>query len=213
MKRFITVLLGVALAASLIIACATPGRAPTGVFTGSAPGHGGTMLVEVELSRGTIRRIDVVQHNETRFFYEVPFQRIIGSILNDGNLNVDNVAGATLSSMALRASITDALVSAGADISAMTRTVQRPVGGQTIRKEADVVVVGGGGAGMTAAIRASQLGASVIVLEKLAFIGGNTLISGSGFNAVIQGYSSRKTRLLMILSKTSSTKPGKAATA
>ncbi|MCL2217899.1 MAG: flavocytochrome c [Defluviitaleaceae bacterium] len=184
MKRFITVLLGVALAASLIIACATPGRGPTGVFTGSAPGHGGTMLVEVELNRGNIRRIDVVQHNETRFFYEVPFQRIIGSIVSGNNLNVDNVAGATLTSMALRASITDALVSAGANIRAMTRPVQRPAGGQTIQKQADVVVVGGGGAGMTAAIRASQLGASVIVLEKLAFIGGNTLISGSGFNAV-----------------------------
>ena len=184
MKRIITVLFCVVLTASLIVACATGGRGQTGIFTGSAPGHGGTMVVELELNRGNIRRIDVVQHNETRFFYEVPFQRIIGSIVRDNNLNVDNVAGATLTSMALRASITDALVSAGANIGAMTRPVQRPVGGQTIQKQADVVVIGGGGAGMTAAIRASQLGASVIVLEKLAFIGGNTLISGSGYNAV-----------------------------
>ena len=184
MKRFLVALLGAALAALLIVGCASPENARSGVFTGSAPGHGGTMVVEVELDRGAIRRIDVVQHNETRFFYELPFQRIIGSVLNDGNLNVDNVAGATLTSTALRASIAGALDSAGVNVGAMMRPVQRPAGGQTIRKQADVVVVGGGGAGMTAAIRASQLGASVIVLEKLPFIGGNTLISGSGYNAV-----------------------------
>jgi len=184
MKRFIVGLLAVVSASLLIVACATAGRAQTGVFRGSAPGHGGTMVVEVELIRGSIQSINVVQHNETRFFYEVPFQRIIGAAVNDGNLNVDNVAGATLTSMALRASIAEALAAGGVNIGAMIRPVQRPAGGQTIEKQADVIVIGGGGAGMSAAIRASQLGASVIVLEKLPFIGGNTLISGSGFNAV-----------------------------
>ena len=43
--------------------------------------------------------------------------------------------------------------------------------------EADVIVVGAGGAGLAAAITAGREGASVILLEKLAFVGGNTLIS------------------------------------
>ncbi|MCL2217900.1 MAG: flavocytochrome c [Defluviitaleaceae bacterium] len=185
MKRFITIFLGVALAASLIIACATPGaQRQTGVFRGSAVGYVGTMIVEVEVNRGNIRRIDVVQHNETPILSDVAFQRVISAVVNEGNLNVDNVTGATFTTMALRTAITEALTSAGIDTGAMMRPRQRPVGGQTIYKQADVIVIGGGGAGLAAAVSAAQNGSSVIVLEKLAFLGGCTLISGSGFNAV-----------------------------
>ena len=49
--------------------------------------------------------------------------------------------------------------------------------------EADIIVVGGGAAGMTAAITAHDLGASVILLEKSAVLGGNTICSANGINA------------------------------
>ena len=49
---------------------------------------------------------------------------------------------------------------------------------------ADVIVVGGGGAGLAAAVEAAQHGASVILLEKLAMLGGNTIRSGGAYNAV-----------------------------
>jgi fumarate reductase flavoprotein subunit len=44
---------------------------------------------------------------------------------------------------------------------------------------ADVVVVGGGGAGLLAAIAAAEEGADVILLEKMPFLGGATLICGA----------------------------------
>jgi 3-oxosteroid 1-dehydrogenase len=42
----------------------------------------------------------------------------------------------------------------------------------------DVVVVGTGGAGLTAALAARDAGAEVVVLEKSAFVGGTTAVSG-----------------------------------
>ena len=45
---------------------------------------------------------------------------------------------------------------------------------------ADVVVVGAGGAGLSAAVRAAEEGARVIVLEKMPMIGGNT-VQSAGF--------------------------------
>lgn len=51
----------------------------------------------------------------------------------------------------------------------------------------DVVVVGAGGAGLTAAITAKEAGVkNVVVLEKMAFAGGNTVRAGGGFNAAIK---------------------------
>ena len=43
---------------------------------------------------------------------------------------------------------------------------------------ADVVIVGSGFAGLAAAIEAKKAGASVVVLEKMATVGGNSIING-----------------------------------
>lgn len=55
--------------------------------------------------------------------------------------------------------------------------------GETKKYETDVVIIGAGGAGMTAAIEAFDAGANVILLEKMAFPGGNTVRSKGGLNA------------------------------
>jgi len=52
---------------------------------------------------------------------------------------------------------------------------------------ADIIIVGAGGAGMTAAFHAAEKGASVIILEKASVVGGNTLVTGSGLNALKTG--------------------------
>lgn len=54
----------------------------------------------------------------------------------------------------------------------------------TGHQQADIVVIGAGGAGMTAAIQAVQDGATdVVVLEKMPITGGNTTRSTGGLNA------------------------------
>ena len=50
-------------------------------------------------------------------------------------------------------------------------------------ESADIVVVGSGGAGLSSAITATERGAKVIVLEKMAYFGGNSNRSEGGMNA------------------------------
>ncbi|MCL2559142.1 MAG: flavocytochrome c [Turicibacter sp.] len=157
----------------------------SGVFTGTGSGHGGDIVVEVTIEDGEVVAIEVVEHNETEFFYELPFENVIHSVVVDGNLNIDAVAGATLTSDGVLEAITEALEAAGMDIEAMMLDGQD--GGDEgilIELETDVIVVGGGGAGLASAVTAAQFGSDVIVLEKMPFLGGNTIISGSGYNAV-----------------------------
>ncbi|MDR0513524.1 MAG: flavocytochrome c [Treponema sp.] len=176
-KRFIGILVGVVLAASLIVGCATRGR--TGVFTGSSRGYGGTIVVEVTVDRGDIQSLRVIQHREsTHLMYGPAFDRVISAVLNDGNLNVDRVAGATLSFMGVHAATVEALTAAGINTARMMRP--RPAHTpQNITMSADVVVIGAGGAGLAAAVTALELGSSVILVEANSIIGGNTLIAGS----------------------------------
>ncbi|QAR37270.1 flavocytochrome c [Lactiplantibacillus plantarum] len=47
----------------------------------------------------------------------------------------------------------------------------------------DVVIIGSGGAGLTAAIQAHELGLNPVILEKMPKIGGNTTRASSGMNA------------------------------
>ena len=50
----------------------------------------------------------------------------------------------------------------------------------------DVIVIGAGGAGMAAGITAAEAGARTVVLEKLGFPGGNTMVSGGGMNGYVK---------------------------
>lgn len=64
---------------------------------------------------------------------------------------------------------------------------EEPAGSEGV--QADIVVIGAGGAGMTAAIQAVQDGATdVIVLEKMPITGGNTTRSTGGLNAAATKY-------------------------
>ncbi|MDY2862413.1 MAG: FAD-dependent oxidoreductase, partial [Oscillospiraceae bacterium] len=96
------------------------------------------------------------------------------------SLAVDNAAGATITSAAVKAAVKDALTQAGANPDDWNAEV--PAGEAVPDQEADVAVVGGGGAGLAAAIAAGQQGAKVVVIEKNAEVGGDTLVCGAIYN-------------------------------
>jgi len=158
-----------------------------GSYEGAAPGiHGTDVIVEVTVDKKEIKEIKILQNEETPGLSDTAFERIPKAIIDGQTLAVDTVSGATYSSKAIIGAVTKALVAAGADIEALSegKAEADAVTAATENLKADVVVIGAGGAGLSAAVSAHQNGASVIILEKMPQVGGNTIISGAAFNAV-----------------------------
>ncbi|KAF5048114.1 Urocanate reductase [anaerobic digester metagenome] len=154
-----------------------------GTYKGEAEGFHGPIKVEVTLSETAITDIKVEQ-TETEGVGDKAIESIVALIKSGTTLKVDAVSGATYSSKGILEAVTAALTSAGADIEALKNKTAGP-GGTTgdVEKTTDVVIIGGGGAGLSAAMSAHENGAKVIVLEKMSRLGGNTIISGAAYNA------------------------------
>ncbi len=102
-------------------------------------------------------------------------------IIENQSVNVDMVTGATITSMAVKRAVEDAITQAGGKVEDFQKEIEKAT--PLEEKAADVIVVGGGGAGLAAAVAASENGASVIIVEKAGYVGGNTMVSGGIYNA------------------------------
>lgn len=153
--------------------------------TGVGQGIDGDVVVEVTADQSKLYSVTVLEHNETPGIGTVAVDQIPGEMVRYNSILVDAVSGATVTTDAIREGVRAALTAAGLDPAAFevepqaADSVERTP--QTL--ECDVVIVGAGGAGLTAAIQASQDGASVIVLEKMPMVGGNSLKATGGMNA------------------------------
>lgn len=156
-----------------------------GTYTGVGAGKNGDITVEVTFSADKIERITVVSHSETPSLSDAAIANIPTQIVEAQSLGVDAVSGATYTSNGIVDAVADAVKQAGGDVEAL-KSVQIAAG-EHVEEEltTDVVVVGGGGAGMSAAVRLAELGQQVILFEKASFLGG--AISVSGGNQVIMG--------------------------
>lgn len=160
-----------------------------GTYSASAKGMY-EMTVSVDIQDDKITKIDL-DHKETVGVSDLAIQNIPPEIINIQGLGVDAVSGATLTSNGIIAGVTACLEQAGADAAYITtlKNVKSAAKEQEEDKvyDADVIVIGAGGAGMAAAVTAHQAGASVIVIEKTAQMGGNTALAGGALNAVDDG--------------------------
>ena len=156
-----------------------------GTYTGVGAGKNGDITVEVTFSAEKIERITVISHSETPSLSDAAIANIPTQIVEAQSLGVDAVSGATYTSNGIVDAVADAVKQAGGDVEAL-KNVQIAAG-EHVEEEltTDVVVVGGGGAGMSAAVRLAELGQQVILFEKASFLGG--AISVSGGNQVIMG--------------------------
>ena len=174
MKKLISVLLSMMLVLSLTVT----GLAADGTFQGEGAGKGGMITVEVTVENGELSAINVLSHGETPGFADA-LGTVSAAMIAANQVDVDGVTGATLSSNGLKAAVTAALASAGITPDQLNaKAVAEAVSDREAAYTADVVVVGAGGAGLAAAITAAENGASVILVEKMSNVGGNTLISG-----------------------------------
>ncbi|MCR4817341.1 MAG: flavocytochrome c [Fretibacterium sp.] len=173
---------------ALIVLAIIVTRAPTGpkpvTGTGTGDGFGGkdAISVTVTLKDGVIAHVSAQGPKETQGIGSVAIERMPEAMVRGNTIMVDGVSGATLSSTGILKAAEAALKAAGVDPAKYkAAAVVQKAKDETL--EADITIIGAGGAGMVAAITAADAGKSVILLEKQAMVGGNSVRSTGGMNA------------------------------
>lgn len=154
-----------------------------GIYPGESTGYQGPLKLEVTVADEKITDIKILENVETIGIGSKALEAIPKRIIENQSIAVDALSGATSSSKAVIVAVSNALESAGADMSKYSIKPEIEKGEDQVI-DADVVIVGAGGAGITAAIEAKAQGAeNVIVIEKMDITGGNTRMSGGEFAA------------------------------
>lgn len=154
-----------------------------GTYEASADGRNGPVKVSVTFTADAIEEVKIVEHAESNGISDPAISGIPESIVTYQSLGVDVVSGATITSEAILAAVAACVEQAGGDVEALKAVPAGEGEAETLQNATvDVLVVGGGGAGLSAALSAAQNGASVILVEKLPALGGNTYRCGGAFN-------------------------------
>ena len=155
----------------------------SGDFTGTAKGFGGDVSVTLTLTDGAITGCTAEGKDETEGVGSQAIAKMPGEIAESGSIAVDGVSGATITSTAIKEAAAAALTAAGLNPDDYKTAVENDASAEDSTVDADVVVVGAGGAGMTAAITAAAEGKSVVILESQSMVGGNSVRATGGMNA------------------------------
>ena len=155
----------------------------SGDFTGTAKGFGGDVSVTLTLTDGAITGCTAEGKDETEGVGSQAIAKMPGAIAESGSIAVDGVSGATLTSTAIKEAAAAALTAAGLNPDDYKTAVESDATAEDSTVDADVVVVGAGGAGMTAAITAAAEGKSVVIVESQPMVGGNSVRATGGMNA------------------------------
>lgn len=153
-----------------------------GTYEGSGTGKNGSIKVLVEVTNDSIKKVDILEQNETPSIAKDALEKIPQNIVKEQSLAIDTVSGATITSQGILDAVKDALSSSGVDMDKLTQKTAS-TNNQVEEVEADIVVIGAGGAGTAAALRAAQEGKKVMLLEKTATPMGASTLAGGMFAA------------------------------
>lgn len=153
-----------------------------GTYTATARGMKGDVTVEVTFTDAEITKVDIKDQHETfgvgYGLDMTPVEVLPSKIVETQSLNVDTVTGATITSNAILNAVGDAVTQAGGNVDTLKAVEVEKEAAKDETFDADVVIIGAGAAGMSAALEASNAGAKVIILEKQGIPGGATTLSG-----------------------------------
>ena len=153
----------------------------SGEYTGTATGMG-EVTVTVTLTDGVITACKVVGDSETEGIGSVVVESAPDEIVSGNKGAIDVVSGATITSDAINEALAAALAAAGLDAADFTGNEDASAAEDRVI-DTDIVIVGAGGAGMTAAIAAANEGRDVVIVESQAMVGGNSVRATGGMNA------------------------------
>lgn len=148
-------------------------------------GHNGPISVKVSVDHSHIESIEYYNHQETLEVVQQAAETMIDAIIANQSLAVDVASGATVTCQAILKGCENALIQLGFHRNQLYQNNDNEY--DEIRpseKQYDVIIVGAGGAGLSAAVMAAREGASVAVLEKMSEPGGNTVRATAMYNCV-----------------------------
>ena len=156
-----------------------------GTYQGTAAGMRGDLTVSVTVDETSLLSVEVTDTVDTPVISDAAIDTLPAQIVEQQNIQVDNVSGATMTSLGIKNAVANAIEQAGGDPAAFKKTAEPAVKTEGETQNYDVVVVGAGMSGMSAAIEiARNSDASVLVLEKEAYTGGSSRVCGGGIWAV-----------------------------
>ncbi|GAB6109115.1 FAD-dependent oxidoreductase [Fusibacter bizertensis] len=152
-----------------------------GTYKGTAEGKEGNIEVAVTFSTDKIESIEILNQKETEGIGKEALDTMKSQILESQSLGVDSVSGASYSSEALLKAVEAAVVEAGGDVEVLkSRAVVKSAADKVESYDTDIVVVGAGASGVSAAVSAADEGSKVILIEKTATVGGASNLSWAG---------------------------------
>ena len=180
MKKLLSILLT---SIMLLGVCLSVSAITDGTYTGEAMGNNDLIQAAVTFAGDKITAIDAT-HIETPGLGDVAIMKLTDAIISNQSVKVDVISGATNTSYGFINAVGEAIRAAGSELDAFMGEVSAPDAAPATDMSCDVVVLGAGGAGMSAALTAVEQGAgSVIIVEKMSTTGGNTVRSTGGMNA------------------------------
>ena len=157
-----------------------------GTYEAESEGYNAPVKIKATFTADKITGIEIISHHETEHVGDIAFTFMIPEMLQANGSGVDAISGATFSTRALRNAVNSAAEMAGCtNLEAFKKAKVIHTAQDDIKLVYDVVIVGAGGAGVAAGAQAAQDGNTVLILEKNAEVGGNTLVSGGQYQSVM----------------------------
>lgn len=180
MRKSMRTILALLMAALLALSTGAAAEAAftPGTYQASAKGMAGDVTLATTFDENSILSIEVISQNETPSIGGPVLEKLPAQIVAEQSLNVDTVTGATMTSNAILDAVRQCVEMAGADPETLMAR-QETTAAELEQKEleTDVVIIGAGGAGLSAAVAAAENGVRVTVVEKMASVGGTTALS------------------------------------